>query len=386
MLSSYNFRRPRIPKYKKLEEVRQKFNKEKKNIVNFVQPPAIVAALPGSPSRQGSVLNPETPQQSTTTLLSRLGEYTTERVLPGMIGDSKDETYIRQILISLIDDDKDIAALDEIAAERDLDFIGSYNIGKYAEIYVSLNMRCPCCGEKSLKLFRNPNMPVIDLVCINPIHDQKLGPRLWQVKASKTDTYFSLDNRFITVGSRNWGNYVHLDDAEVDIRIGYICLKVDDVHEFDKKVNLRKSFVIYPPNNLYVYEEKNNVLLNYNRDELYKNHEAIRWSGDVFSIQTYLDVIPGFEHFNFNMDKLLSYIEEPIIIVSDENTNQNEGAAEDASSAMEIIGGNIYNINYINPDLLGGVESENESVNIGNKERTGSLGDSIYDIRYLKIN
>ena len=41
-------------------------------------------------------------------------------------------------------------------------------------------------------------MPVIDLVCINPVHDQTLGPRLWQVKASKTDTYFSLDNSFLS--------------------------------------------------------------------------------------------------------------------------------------------------------------------------------------------
>ena len=369
MPSGHNLR----PRYKTRKTVRLKFEAEEKNIVNFVQRPAVVVAPPGSPSRQGIVLDPKTPDQSTDKLRSRLGKFTNDTILPGMIGESKDEDFIRQIIISLIKDDKEINELNEIAAEKDLDFIGKYNIGKYAEIYVSLNMKCPCCGEKSLKLFQNPNMPVIDLVCINPNHDLTFGPRLWQVKASKTDTYFSLENRFITVGSRNWGNSVHLDDTDFDIRIGYICLQVDDVNEFNKRVNLTKSFVIYPPNNLYEYVENKSTLNSY-RDELYKNHEAIRWSGNVFSILTFLDIIPGFEHLNFNMNQLLSYIEEPI--VSDENTGPNEGEA----FAMDTLGGYIYNINYTNPELLEGEDSENEDCKID------SLGGGIYDIQYLKIN
>lgn len=325
--------------YKEIDEIRKKFSDEEKRIVNFIKgtryPIADSFTSPAKKKFKPDEKLPATPNQSISQLRSRLGEYTQERILPAMTHGVEDPKLIRDILLGLIKDDNIIQKFSLLDMEKDLDYVGDYNIGKYAEIYVSLNMVCPSCRIKSLKLFKNPNMPVIDLVCINSGHDIRVCPRLWQVKASSGESYFSRSNKFISVGSRNWGNVVHnitlLDDANCDLRIGYICLHVDEVNEFDKRVNLTKSFILFSPNNSYQYYPDKSVL----DRGLYNRHEAIVWTGEEIDIAQYLDTITGFDSLNFNMNELISYIEEPISVA--ENTDPNiQGASTAAASASRV--------------------------------------------------
>jgi len=149
----------------------------------------------------------------------------------------------------LLDDTRKVDELNSAVHDPDY-YPNEYSLGVDMEKFISIYGKCPICKERSLRQFSKDNMPVVDLICINPDHDIDLGPRLWQVKASSTSNYFSNNgpNNYITIGSRNWGNSIHTNyvKEEKDFYLGYICLYVS-IDEEKQQYNIgRDSFVVIP--------------------------------------------------------------------------------------------------------------------------------------------
>lgn len=276
-----------------------------------------------------------TPLQPTPVLEGRIGQYTTEKIYKPSIQYGEDS---RNLLIDLVRDGKAVDIIEDKNFDNDLDWVGIFNIGKFAEIYASINMKCPCCGEKELHLFKNPNMPVIDLVCTNSKHDLSNGPKYWQVKASKGDLYFSKELNYISVGSKKWGLEVHNINLENKLdneyQIGYICLKVDVIgdDETNLKLNLEKSFIVLPNSGYYYLSEEDEI---YKSREIYSKHPAISWMNNdfVLDIVQFLDIKDeDFNNYNFNINSLLSYYPETIQI-------------SEQKSKKSLFGG-VYKIRY----------------------------------------
>ena len=144
-------------------------------------------------------------------------------------------------------------------------------------------MKCPCCGNKTLRRYAKENFPIIDLVCISDKHDNE-SVRFFQVKSSylinnnasfniNNEPYFSRENRTIMTGSKRWGEVVHnikySDDITIKkILIGYICILFTtkkDIMGNDKEItiNKKKSFLVLP----YVSDRDLNP--NYNNEYYY---------------------------------------------------------------------------------------------------------------------
>jgi hypothetical protein len=139
-------------------------------------------------------------------------------------------------------------------------------VGIFLEYWVCVNIKCPICmGE--LHKYILTNMPVIDVKCSNEKHTFNMGPKYFQIKASDEDSallYFTLnsffdqEHGFITVGSRNPGNFSHRvkPSEAIQIRheddkkllIGYICIeyKYYSANKRYIKLNLHKSFILLP--------------------------------------------------------------------------------------------------------------------------------------------
>jgi hypothetical protein len=67
--------------------------------------------------------------------------------------------------------------------------------GFAVEQWLADNMRCPYCGNKSLRTYDKRNMKTIDYVCISPEHKIGLYPIFFQVKASqKSDSINDVDD------------------------------------------------------------------------------------------------------------------------------------------------------------------------------------------------
>lgn len=146
------------------------------------------------------------------------------------------------------------------------------NYGKLIECWLSDNMRCPCCNQKTLRRYYKDNMPVIDLMCINREHTIAKGVKYFQVKASNGalfngKQYFNYDpeNKFeysntIHVGSFNYGQHVHKIQPNSDlfdkkILCGYICIYY---RESKKEIAiLDTSFCVLP-----IYRGKENIVQN----------------------------------------------------------------------------------------------------------------------------
>lgn len=109
--------------------------------------------------------------------------------------------------------------------------IDIYRYSKYYEFLVSKHMKCVYCDKKLLP-FVNPNMPVVDLMCENVAwHLEHNAPQYYQVKISKAGNYFSRAGRFISAGSRRFGEAVHRlssNDDNFNLIPNYICILVDE--------------------------------------------------------------------------------------------------------------------------------------------------------------
>lgn len=210
----------------------------------------------------------------------------------------------------------------------DPDYVPVEKRGKYIEEWLSEHLVCPCCnGNRTLRMYANPNMPVIDLVCINPDHTPAMGVRFFQVKTSSLCyrnlnieidesaigmTYFSynemIDNNcFIHVGSRNFGQFVHSIkplDEDKRLLIGYICVCYHET-ETDIIINKIKSFFVLPKiindrllkkdNWYYKYKDGHSPIIYYN-----KNTNSILKFDDSY-------------HINIRFTKLAQILPNPLL-------------------------------------------------------------------------
>lgn len=155
--------------------------------------------------------------------------------------------------------------LDEIAINEKLKVLEvddpnyvNYNasgVGTYLELWTCVNIVCPGCGGKLYK-YANPNMPVIDVKCINPEH--KLGPVYYQIKATEKGKvfnnykYFSYEEEYVSTGSIKYGYNCHEikanDYLSRDILIGYICIeyKYADPLLNSIMIDMNTSFLLIP--------------------------------------------------------------------------------------------------------------------------------------------
>jgi hypothetical protein len=166
-----------------------------------------------------------------------------------------------------IEKDNDILVkLSKMDEKTDPDYINYENYGKLIESWLSDNLACPCCGSYSLKRYFKSNMPIIDVVCINPYHTLERGVRFFQIKTSNGKPFMDIpyfiynpenpEQNHIHVGSRKYGEIVHQvkvsdNDFNKKILIGYICLTYEEKEkekEDELKIikNKNKSFIVLP--------------------------------------------------------------------------------------------------------------------------------------------
>lgn len=161
----------------------------------------------------------------------------------------------KALLASLHLDTVKIDSLLQQEEDEDPDYVDKLRanlLGFFMEEYVACHMKCPLCGA-SLLIYENPQMPAVDLICSNKEkHLAETTCFLYQVKiTTQTDsTYFDLGRRFISVGSRTYGEIVHSVSPHTPrddrwICPGYICLRVD-VSRSNTYHLQRGSFILIP--------------------------------------------------------------------------------------------------------------------------------------------
>lgn len=182
------------------------------------------------------------------------------------------------ILMDLISDNAEIDAIENKMFDLDPDYqekMENQGLGFFMEEYLCVHGFCPVCNQQTLKKYQQPNIPVVDLVCVNTeYHLQKNECFLFQVKISlsNTSTYFSLKQNKIVVGSKIFGNPSHLrlgtDYLEQKLIVpGYICLKLNNypLELQTYVIDQRNSFVLIPKyhnntnNYYYMYTDKRNI-------------------------------------------------------------------------------------------------------------------------------
>lgn len=189
-----------------------------------------------------------------------------------MIYDTAHKDDKINLLIDLSKDDIELNKNQIINELKDLDYkerMENNKLGFYMEKYVSVNFKCPICNEYSLKQYANPNIPVVDLLCINKQHYNSNFSNLFQVKISTGfSSYFS--HNFINVGSKKYGfNCHHIkgnDSNDVKkLLINYICINLNyDQNKNIYDINKKNSFILIPdPNNTtdqYYYSYNGNTI------------------------------------------------------------------------------------------------------------------------------
>jgi hypothetical protein len=170
-------------------------------------------------------------------------------------------------------DDKLLEKMDE--EEEILDKIYTYfenkEVGTYMELWVCSNIICPGCKTGILLKYKSLSQPVVDVMCSNPEHNILIhGPKYYQIKATQKGKtmngkrYFSMNESYIKVGSRRFGNNAHeikiSDDINIKkVLIGYICIEYTRESEDSRIINIDKknSFILIPNinHNLIVGEE-----------------------------------------------------------------------------------------------------------------------------------
>ena len=170
-----------------------------------------------------------------------------------------------------LDDNKVLAITNEIN-QNDEDFLldtEMKSIGVAMEFFICAHFVCPVCKQKTLKKYSHPNMPVIDLICINEIHQTENTCCFWQVKTKRNDSSYFTDE-YINVGSYKIGSHAHCIKSNVlsliikQIIPGYICIVLRE----DKQIDMDKSFYLIPnlqkSNDEYYYEyiDKNKIKWN----------------------------------------------------------------------------------------------------------------------------
>jgi hypothetical protein len=125
--------------------------------------------------------------------------------------------------------------------------------GIYLEYWVCYNIPCPICNSKLYK-YGNPNMPAIDVVCIN--NHKETGVNYFQIKTTISDKYyenykyFSYKDNYVCVGSKRFGFNCHVIKANTsenrDLLVGYICIEYKIMPSSNIKIELGTSFLLLP--------------------------------------------------------------------------------------------------------------------------------------------
>lgn len=155
---------------------------------------------------------------------------------------------------------KDNDAIRRIEELQDIDdplytfFNSNSGIGLYLELWVCANITCPGCGEDhQLYKYNKKTMPVIDVRCINPEH--RIGPKYYQIKATEKGVrhngllYFTLEENYICVGSRRYGERCHLingSSRRKKLLIGYICIEYKKKDDNNIIIDKNTSFILVP--------------------------------------------------------------------------------------------------------------------------------------------
>jgi hypothetical protein len=162
--------------------------------------------------------------------------------------------------VDVIEDNFKILKIEDKQEERDLsfEFYENPEVGVFLEKWICVNLTCPGCSGKLIKYASN-SMPVVDIKCSNKEHDEKYGPKYYQVKSTESgkihggQPYFSLTNKFIKVGSTRFGKICHEVSLGDDISkrkmlIGYICIEYNYDQNNFRLINfdMKKSFFVIP--------------------------------------------------------------------------------------------------------------------------------------------
>jgi hypothetical protein len=175
----------------------------------------------------------------------------------------------RQRMISDIRrDDERLQQLEEEINLNDplYTYTSSTEVGSTIESWICLNMKCPGCNLKYFRKYLNTNMPVIDIVCLNPNHVIQIhGPKFYQIKASEYNSTFfgkkyftrnpiiNYPSGYIKVGSIDKGQHSHnikpsdsLDNKYISI--AYICVCYKYKRNNNRLINivLDKSYCVIP--------------------------------------------------------------------------------------------------------------------------------------------
>jgi hypothetical protein len=177
----------------------------------------------------------------------------------------------RRMIEDITDDNKRIKLIEQEHESDDPDYSYFENkeIGVFLEKWYCANYLCKCGGQ--FFKYTNLNMPVIDIKCSNH-HNHKIeihGPRYYQVKSTEDNKiykgykYFDLENHYIHVGSKRYGEICHnitTTDEDKELLIGYICITYDKINDDTIRIKEDKSFIlntkIYdkePKRNYYTY-------------------------------------------------------------------------------------------------------------------------------------
>ena len=149
---------------------------------------------------------------------------------------------IERLLHELNKDSEIIRKMETYDIINDPDYIDKMRdnqIGFYMERYISSFCKCPTCGSYTLRIYRNPCMPVVDLICINTAyHLANNKCFMYQVKTKKTGSVY-FNNDYISVGSATFGLYSHIlkgnhtPDYKKLFGVGYICISYDYKEDTD---------------------------------------------------------------------------------------------------------------------------------------------------------
>jgi hypothetical protein len=208
-------------------------------------------------------------------------------------------------------------------------YYNASGVGTYLELWVCVNIPCPGCRHKLYK-YANPNMPVVDVRCINPNHNEKYGPIYYQIKATQKGAvyagykYFSYDEEYISTGSVKYGYNCHIirvdDITSRDLLVGYICVEyIYTDPTFNKIIiDMNNSFVLIPnlqfqptiyQKDLTYYEylstsvpiiKFNNIMVNkYRFSELYQSFGTIPLSNYYDARKIYTEEPPDSLMFQY---------------------------------------------------------------------------------------
>ena len=170
-------------------------------------------------------------------------------------------------------------------------YFDNQGVGLYLELWICANMHCPGCGEKLYK-YANPNIPAVDVRCINPKHNFEKSPIYFQIKATETGSmfaglkYFDYNEGYVCIGSKKYGYNCHVirgdDSKNRDLLIGYICIEYTYANPLNNqiRINMHASYMIFPNMVFNPVDEREKAFTFYHYDDSYRI-PVIRFNNNI---------------------------------------------------------------------------------------------------------